>query len=68
MQVGHKMLDLIQFYTYTEDVVQSWTCREGTKGPEAAGIIHTDFEKGFIGADVMKCDDFVRLGSEGAVK
>lgn len=45
-----------------------WTVREGSKAPQAAGVIHTDFEKGFICAEVMTYDDLVELGSTQAVK
>jgi ribosome-binding ATPase len=48
--------------------VRAWTVRVGAKGPEAAGVIHTDFEKGFIRAEVIAYDDFVHYGSEAAVK
>jgi len=48
--------------------VRAWTFLRGTKAPQAAGIIHTDFEKGFIRAEVIKYDDYVSLGSESAVK
>ena len=48
--------------------MRAWTFLRGTKAPQAAGIIHTDFEKGFIRAEVIKYGDFVSLGSETAVK
>jgi ribosome-binding ATPase YchF (GTP1/OBG family) len=48
--------------------VRAWTIRKGFTAPEAAGVIHSDFQKGFIRAEVMKYDDFVSLGSEHAVK
>ncbi|XP_032962278.1 obg-like ATPase 1 [Rhinolophus ferrumequinum] len=50
------------------DEVRAWTIRKGTKAPQAAGKIHTDFEKGFIMAEVMKYEDFKEEGSENAVK
>lgn len=68
IRTGYKILELIYFFTAGEDEVRCWTVREGTKAPGAGGVIHTDFEKGFICAEVMKYDDFVRLGSELAVK
>lgn len=48
--------------------MRCWTIRKGTKAPQAAGVIHTDFEKGFICAEVMKYEDFKELKSEGAVR
>ena len=48
--------------------MRAWTFLRGTKAPQAAGIIHTDFEKGFIRAEVIKYDDYVTLGSESAVR
>lgn len=63
------MLDLINFFTYTPDEVRSWTVRKETKAPKAAGVIHTDFEKGFICAEVMKFDDYIKhQGNEAQVK
>jgi obg-like ATPase 1 len=63
-KTGYKMLELIHYFTAGEDEVKCWTIRDGTKAPGAAGIIHTDFEKGFICAEVMKYDDFIEYGSE----
>ncbi|XP_062519315.1 obg-like ATPase 1 [Corticium candelabrum] len=65
---GYKALHLEYFFTSGKDEVKAWTVRKGTKAPEAAGKIHTDFEKGFIMAEVTKYDDFKELGSEPAVK
>lgn len=48
--------------------VRAWTIKQGATAPEAAGVIHTDFQRGFIAAEVMKYDDLVALGSEQAVK
>jgi len=67
-KTGYKMLELIHYFTAGEDEVKCWTIRDGTKAPAAAGVIHTDFEKGFICAEVMKYDDFIELGSEAEVK
>ena len=50
------------------DCTAAWTVRNGAKAPEAAGAIHTDFERGFIRAETIAYDDFVTLGSEQAVK
>ena len=52
-------MDLIYFFTAGEDEVRAWTVKRGSKAPQGAGVIHTDFEKGFICAEVMKYDDFV---------
>jgi obg-like ATPase 1 len=60
---GYKNLQLCHYFTAGEDEVRCWTIREGWKAPQAAGIIHTDFERGFICAEIMKYDDFDRLGS-----
>ncbi len=65
---GYKALRLIYFFTAGTDEVRCWTIREFTKAPDAAGVIHTDFKKGFICADVHQYDDLMELGSEAAVK
>jgi obg-like ATPase 1 len=65
---GYRALQLIYFFTAGPDEVRAWTIRQGTKAPQAAGVIHTDFEKGFIAAEVMKFDDLKQFGSEAAVK
>lgn len=65
---GYKALQLQYFFTAGEDEVKAWTIQKGTKAPQAAGRIHTDFEKGFIMAETMKFDDFKQEGSEAAVK
>ncbi|XP_064167562.1 obg-like ATPase 1 [Anguilla rostrata] len=65
---GYGALQLEYFFTAGPDEVRAWTVRKGTKAPQAAGKIHTDFEKGFIMAEVMKYSDFKEEGSEGAVK
>ena len=68
IKTGFQMLQLQYFFTAGKDEVKAWTILKGSKAPQAAGKIHTDFEKGFIMAEVMKFDDFKELGSEGAVK
>jgi len=65
---GFTMLQLQYFFTGGSDEVKAWTIQKGTKAPGAAGKIHTDFEKGFIMAEVMKFDDFKEHGSEAACK
>ena len=64
----YKLLNLITYFTAGEKEVRAWTIQIGTKAPQAAGVIHTDFEKGFIRAEVIKYNDFVSFGSEQAVK
>lgn len=68
IRAAYSLLDLQTYFTAGPDEVRAWTFRRGTKAPQAAGIIHTDFEKGFIRAEVIKYDDYVSLGSESAVK
>jgi ribosome-binding ATPase YchF (GTP1/OBG family) len=63
-----KALNLISFFTVGPDEVRQWTARSGSTAPEAAGVIHADFQKGFIRAEVIKYSDFVAYGSEAKVK
>ncbi|XP_075220147.1 obg-like ATPase 1 [Lycorma delicatula] len=65
---GYKALRLHYFFTAGPDEVKAWTIQKGTKAPQAAGKIHTDFEKGFVMAEVMKFSDFKEEGSEAACK
>ena len=65
---AYKLLDLITFFTANEKELHSWTIQHGLKAPEAAGKIHTDIEKGFIRAEIMKYKDLIEYGSEQAVK
>jgi len=65
---GYALLQLEYFFTAGTDEVKAWTIQKGTKAPGAAGKIHTDFEKGFIMAEVMKFADFKENGSESATK
>lgn len=65
---AYALLKLITYFTAGEKEVRAWTVREGSLAPQAAGVIHTDFEKGFIRAEVIKFQDFVSYGSEHAVK
>jgi GTP-binding protein YchF len=64
----YELLDLISYFTAGVKEVRAWTVKKGSTAPQAAGVIHTDFEKGFIRAEVIKYDDFVKYGSEAAVK
>ncbi len=65
---GYDLLHLITFFTAGPKEVHAWTVRKGSTAPQAAGVIHSDFEKGFIRAEIIKYDDLTRLGSEQAVK
>lgn len=65
---GYSSLDLIHYFTCGEDEVKCWTIRKDTKAPGAAGVIHTDFEKGFISCDVTKYDDFMEHKSDAALR
>jgi GTP-binding protein YchF len=64
----YSLLNLETFITAGEMEVKAWTYRKGWKAPQCAGVIHTDFEKGFIRAEVIKYDDYVKYGSEAAVR
>lgn len=68
IRAAYALLNLQTYFTAGPDEVRAWTFIRGTKAPQAAGIIHTDFEKGFIRAEVIKYEDYVELGSETAVK
>ncbi len=68
IRTGYAMLDLITYFTAGKKEVRAWTISRGTKAPGAAGKIHSDFEKGFIKAEVIKFADMIALGSEQAVK
>ena len=63
---AYKLLNLETFFTTGADETRAWTALRGMKAPQTAGIIHTDFEKGFIRAEVIKYDDYTALGSEKA--
>lgn len=65
---SYSLLDLITYFTAGEKEVRAWTIRRGTKAPGAAGVIHSDFEKGFIRAETYSCEDLFQLKSEAAVK
>jgi GTP-binding protein YchF len=68
IKVAYKLLNLETFLTAGPQEVRAWTYRKGSKAPQCAGVIHTDFEKGFIRAEVIKYDDYIRCCSEAAVK
>jgi GTP-binding protein YchF len=65
---GYALLGLISFFTMNEEEVRAWTVPQGTTAPKAAGVIHTDFERGFIRAEVIPYDVFVKFGSGAAVR
>lgn len=65
---AYNLLSLKTFFTVGPKEVKAWTFRQGYTAPQTAGIIHTDFEKGFIRAEVIKYDDFIALGSEAACR
>ncbi len=62
------LLGLQTYFTAGEKEARAWTIRQGWKAPQAAGVIHTDFEKGFIKAAIYSCEDMFELGSEAALK
>jgi ribosome-binding ATPase len=64
----YKTLGLISFFTVGPDEVRAWTNRQGALAPQAAGVIHSDIERGFIRAEVMKYQDLIKLGSEQKLK
>jgi ribosome-binding ATPase len=68
IRAAYDMLKLKTFFTVGPKEIRAWTIREGMNAPQAAGVIHSDLERGFIRAEVMKYNDFVTLGSEQAVK
>ncbi len=65
---SYKLLNLITYLTAGEPEVRAWTIRQGMTAPQAAGVIHSDFEKGFIRAEVISYNDYMRLGSESACR
>jgi ribosome-binding ATPase YchF (GTP1/OBG family) len=68
IRAAYALLDLETYFTVGVQEVRAWTYLKGSKAPQCAGVIHTDFEKGFIRAEVIKYNDFIELGSEAAVK
>lgn len=68
IRAAYNLLQLYTYFTAGEKEVRAWTIHKGWKAPQAAGVIHTDFEKGFIRAEVIKYADFIKFGSESAVK
>ncbi len=68
IHAAYKLLTLQTYFTAGVQEVRAWTIHEGWKAPQAAGVIHTDFEKGFIKAEVISYEDFVKYGSEAAAR
>ena len=68
IRASYSLLNLITYFTAGEKEVRAWTIVKGWKAPQAAGVIHTDFEKGFIKAEVIKLKDYEQYGSELAIK
>jgi GTP-binding protein YchF len=68
IKAAYHLLKLQTYFTTGPDETRAWTFVQGIKGPQAAGIIHTDFERGFIRAEVIKYSDYVKLGSESACR
>ena len=68
IRTGYELLGLLTFFTVGPKEARAWTVRKGAKAPEAAGAIHTDFERGFIAAETIAYDDYVTLGGEQGAK
>lgn len=68
IKISYTLLNLITYFTAGVKEVRAWTIERGYKAPQAAGVIHTDFEKGFIRAEVIHYDDYVKYGSESACR
>ena len=68
IKTAYKLLNLETYFTVGVQEVRAWTYLKGSKAPQCAGVIHTDFEKGFIRAEVIKYNDFIQYGSEAAIK
>lgn len=68
IQVAFNKLGLITYFTAGPKEVRAWTIKAGTKAPQAAGVIHSDFERGFIRAETIRYEDFIAYGSEAAVR
>jgi hypothetical protein len=68
VRAGYSLLDLITFFTVGPKEARAWTVEKGARAPQAAGAIHSDFERGFIRAETIAYDDFVRLGGEAAAR
>ncbi len=68
IRAGYDLLGLQTYFTAGEKEVRAWTVRAGSTAPQAAGVIHTDFERGFIRAEVIGYDDYIKLKGEAGAK
>lgn len=68
IKASYQLLDLITFFTTGPMETRAWTVKQGSRAPQAAGVIHTDFEKGFIRAEVIAYDDFIKAGGESKAR
>jgi len=68
IRAGYQLLDLLTYFTVGPKEARAWTVKKGSFAPEAAGVIHTDFEAGFIRAETISCDDFVACSGESGAK
>jgi GTP-binding protein YchF len=68
IRAGYRLLDLLTFFTVGPKEARAWTVRRGARAPEAAGVIHTDFERGFIRAETIAYEDFIACGGEQGAK
>jgi GTP-binding protein YchF len=68
IRAGYDLLHLITFFTVGPKEARAWTINQGTRAPQAAGVIHTDFEKGFIRSETIGYDDYVTLGGEAGAR
>ena len=68
IRAGYQLLDLITYFTVGPKEARAWTLRRSTKAPQAAGVIHTDFEKGFIRAESIAYAEYVALGGEAGAR
>jgi ribosome-binding ATPase YchF (GTP1/OBG family) len=68
IRAGYNLLGLQTYFTAGEQEVRAWTIHKGDRAPQAAGVIHTDFEKGFIRAEVYHCEDLFKHHNEAKIK
>jgi hypothetical protein len=68
IRAGYRLLDLVTFFTAGPKETHAWTVPRGTRAPQAAGAIHTDFERGFIRAETIAYDDYVASGGEAGAR
>ena len=68
IRAGYELLDLVTYFTAGPKEARAWTVTRGTRAPQAAGVIHTDFERGFIRAETIAYDDYVALGGEAGAR